>query len=427
MTQPPGGPPGDSYGSGPQGYPGPPGPPQGYPPQQGYPAPPRTSRAPLIIAVTVVVLALLGAGVFLLFPGDAEAGEIFLSPAASAGPDPFSATPFATPPDPSIAQPAVESDAPIPASPGTPVAARSGGQPGLYGGTRNMSACDARQMVAFLAANPDKAGAWVDALDGDPAVRLPGGQAVTTAGIAAYVATLTPIVLLEDTRVTNHGYRDGRPTTLQSVLQKGTAVLVDSRGVPRVKCYCGNPLLPPVASSRTPRYRGPQWPDFDPGRITVVTENPGGPVDTFVVRVPNTGELEDLPPGIPMDPNVPDEETVFPMPPPQTASGPPDEGDAPARAPSPPPLRGDPPESEESCSAESTTPATIQVTNATNETLEIVWLDQDCNDTAYETLAPGQSYSQPSYVGHFWNAINRQTGDARAFRVGSTSSNWTIR
>ncbi|MGH3907098.1 MAG: DUF6777 domain-containing protein, partial [Pseudonocardiaceae bacterium] len=42
-----------------------------------------------------------------------------------------------------------------------------------------------------------------------------------------------------DTRVTNHGYRDGKATDRQAVLQAGTAVLVDEKGRPRVKCGCG--------------------------------------------------------------------------------------------------------------------------------------------------------------------------------------------
>ena len=32
----------------------------------------------------------------------------------------------------------------------------AGGEPGLYGGTRNISSCDRRQLIDFLMANPDK-------------------------------------------------------------------------------------------------------------------------------------------------------------------------------------------------------------------------------------------------------------------------------
>lgn len=77
-------------------------------------------------------------------------------------------------------------------------------------------------------------------------------------------------MLVRDTRVTNHGYRDGKPTPRQSVLQKGQLVLVDRCGVPRVRCECGNPLTPPKAVKTTPRYAGPRWPDFDPTVIVVI-------------------------------------------------------------------------------------------------------------------------------------------------------------
>ena len=75
---------------------------------------------------------------------------------------------------------------------------------------------------------------------------------IDPADIATYVGTLTPMQLRADTRVTNHGFVDGHATSLQSVLQAGTAVLVDDHGRPRVKCGCGNPLLDPVATPITP-------------------------------------------------------------------------------------------------------------------------------------------------------------------------------
>jgi hypothetical protein len=40
------------------------------------------------------------------------------------------------------------------------------------------------------------------------------------------------VILQRDTRVTNHGFRNGRATPTQSILQAGTAVLVDEYGVP---------------------------------------------------------------------------------------------------------------------------------------------------------------------------------------------------
>ena len=90
------------------------------------------------------------------------------------------------------------------------------------------------------------------------------------------------MLLRTDTRVTNHGFRNGRATPHQSVLQAGTAVLVDQYGVPRVRCYCGNPLLPPVATRRTPAYTGAKWDGFTPAAITVIVQNTTV-INTFVL------------------------------------------------------------------------------------------------------------------------------------------------
>jgi hypothetical protein len=134
-----------------------------------------------------------------------------------------------------------------------------GDRPGLYGGTRSNGTCDAARLVTFLQANPAKAAAWAGVLN------------IGTDQVAAYVAVLTPVVLRADTRVTNHGYRDGRATTLQSTLQAGTAVLVDQRGVPRVKCGCGNPLVEPVPQPAGVTYRGATWRGSDRPPLVVAT------------------------------------------------------------------------------------------------------------------------------------------------------------
>ena len=102
--------------------------------------------------------------------------------------------------------------------------------PGLCGGTRNYSACDASKMVVFLEQNPAKAAAWASTLG------------IQTTQIRDYVSGLTAVILRTDTRVTNHGYINGVADAIPAVLEAGTAVLVDKYGRPVVKCYCGNPL-----------------------------------------------------------------------------------------------------------------------------------------------------------------------------------------
>ncbi len=108
----------------------------------------------------------------------------------------------------------------------------AGSTSGLYGGTLNNSTCDRQAMIKFLQAHPDKGAAWARV------------QGISQADLPVYISGLTPVLLRANTAVTNHGYDNGRATTLHSILQAGTAALVDKYGVPRARCYCGNPLTP---------------------------------------------------------------------------------------------------------------------------------------------------------------------------------------
>jgi hypothetical protein len=127
---------------------------------------------------------------------------------------------------------------------------------GLYGGT-GTSACDVPMIQTFLATNPQPARAWAGALR------------ISTGDIDRFLDSLTALTLRTDTAVTNHGYRDGVATPFPSVLQAGTAVLVDAEGLPRVRCYCGNPLQTPVPMENV-RYEGPPWTGFEPESVTVI-------------------------------------------------------------------------------------------------------------------------------------------------------------
>lgn len=117
-----------------------------------------------------------------------------------------------------------------------------------------------------------------------------------------------------DTAVTNHGYANGRATTIRSVLQAGTAVLVDRYGVPRVKCNCGNPLTPPRTYA-TPTYVGTRWPRFRPAGITIV-QRTTVVINIFVLVDPTTGESFDRPAGT----TGIDDTPTDPPPPPSTTS-----------------------------------------------------------------------------------------------------------
>jgi hypothetical protein len=217
---------------------------------------------PLVLGVLGVAIAV---GAFFVARSDeggnssAEAPkEILLESATDTGASPF--TPAVDPPAPATAAALVNAQ---PVSGTTPAA----GAP-LYGGSGDDKVCDREAMVAYLTQNPDKGRAWA-AVAGVPYDQLP-----------SYIRSLTPTVLLYDTRVTNHGFVNGVANPIQSVLQAGTAVLVDRNGLPVAKCRCGNPLSPPVAAAPNPTYVGTPWPGFQPGVFVTIVIHVTNPTTT---------------------------------------------------------------------------------------------------------------------------------------------------
>jgi hypothetical protein len=156
----------------------------------------------------------------------------------------------------------------------------AGDTPGLYGGTR-ANECNIAGMERYLVAYPDRGQAWARAEGVDP------GE------IHRVLTSLTPVTLRTDTAVTNHGFANGSPTQFQSVLQAGTAVLIDALGVPRVRCYCGNPLLRPKQPPSV-RYEGPTWTTFSTESVTVVNKA-AAPVAEFVVVERDTRKVVSRP------------------------------------------------------------------------------------------------------------------------------------
>ena len=150
--------------------------------------------------------------------------------------------------------------------------------------------CDPQEQADFLAANPRVARAFVDALNADPTLRWSKGDQVGIDQVEAFLLELTPVVLTTDTRVTNHGYRNGRPTARQAVLQAGTAGAVYALdGAPRVKCNCGNPLARPAPVPGRPVYQGQRWTGFSPATVVVVTRVEVA-IDVYVLVDVETGE-----------------------------------------------------------------------------------------------------------------------------------------
>jgi hypothetical protein len=172
----------------------------------------------------------------------------------------------------------------------------SGGTPALYGGSKDKSLADKERQLDFFKQNPDKAAAFCAALNSDPTFSWSGGDQIQPSQLRDYFAEFTPLMLTHDTGVTNHGYRDGAPTPRQSVLQAGQMVLVDRNGVPRVRCECGNPMIPPQPAQKTPTYAGSKWPRFDPDNVVVVQGTPE-PIARFIVADIDTGKTFERLPG----------------------------------------------------------------------------------------------------------------------------------
>ncbi|MFE5887329.1 DUF6777 domain-containing protein [Streptomyces sp. NPDC056468] len=214
----------------------------------------RTPTRTLVMACALSV-ALVAAGCGVGGDEDTAAdGKLFLQPVADQGPDPFTDS-TAT----STVTLSPVTRTPRPAHSGRAgLQPLSGETPGLYGGTRGTGSCDVRRQIGRLTSDRARARVFAQA------------AGIPQASIAAYLRGLTSVVLRADTRVTNHGFRDGMGTGYQSVLQAGTAVLVDNHGVPRVRCACGNPLAPPVDPRGNPGTSGRAWSGYRPSQVVVV-------------------------------------------------------------------------------------------------------------------------------------------------------------
>ena len=134
----------------------------------------------------------------------------------------------------------------------------SGSDPNLYGGSGELSVCDAKALTVNLKQDADLNAAFA------------AGIGINASDVESFIASLSSVVLLQDTWVTNHGYADGKPTPFQAVLQKGTAVLVDSWGVPRVRCSCGNPLAEAWNGYTAPSAIDSAWDGYNSETVATV-------------------------------------------------------------------------------------------------------------------------------------------------------------
>ncbi|MGW2418720.1 DUF6777 domain-containing protein [Streptomyces sp. NPDC001709] len=241
-----------------------------------------------IVTAWALSVALLVAGCARPGVKEARVGEqVYLLPAVAQGPDPFTGSTVTATAAPAVpgrasadprapahtgtAEPtATATGPPGSASPRSALRAAflvaplramrvlSGATPGLYGGTAHVADCDVERQIGYLAADRSRGAAFARA------------AGVSVGGLPGYLHGLTPVVLRADTWVTNHGYRDGQPVGYQAVLQAGTAVLVDNRGLPRVRCGCGNPLGSPAPARGGFGARGSAWSGYRPDQVIAV-------------------------------------------------------------------------------------------------------------------------------------------------------------
>jgi len=62
------------------------------------------------------------------------------------------------------------------------------------------------------------------------------------------------------------------------------------------------------------------------------------------------------------------------------------------------------------CSKASGVSATLTIVNACPKTtLQLSWINLQCGESTYATVAPGGSFVQPSFVGHPWRIRNAAT------------------
>jgi uncharacterized protein DUF6777 len=239
-----------------------------------------TRRKVRVLLGGVVVLAVLAVAIYgipALFSGPStaptsSANQIIEEPASVPGPNPFTRDASA-PNNPPIIGAALPANQPTTDSADTQTT--SGDAMALYAGTLGDPGAHPARLIMDLQGDPAKAGAWARVAD------------TSTANIGRYVSALTPVLLRQDTRVTDFSWQDGQAVAHQAVLQAGTSVLVDNRGQPRVRTVSGSPLADPIAVAGAPHYTGPGWIGFSPSGVDTVLPA-AQPVTAFVLFDPAT-------------------------------------------------------------------------------------------------------------------------------------------
>ena len=135
---------------------------------------------------------------------------------------------------------------------------RVGTTPGMYGASRSGEVCDVGLLAQALAANPVAREAWETVLG------------IDAGSFAEHLDGLTPVVLLRDTTVTDHGLDRARIVARSAILQRGTAVLVDETGSLQVRCVSGSPLRTAAPIPSGVAVEGTPWSGFSLERVQTI-------------------------------------------------------------------------------------------------------------------------------------------------------------
>jgi hypothetical protein len=220
----------------------------------------------------------------------AKEGDVFLEALGEVGLHPFALSAAVA------AVPAIRESSVAAGSATQGLRSVAGTTSGLYAGSATQAVCDAATAADSLAADTDKAQPWADALNADDDLSWSGGSKLAVDDLPTYLSELTPVLLQNDVRVTDHDFAGSEATPFQAVLERGTAVLVDTQGMPRVRCASVSPLTSPRPASK-PKYRGDEWDGFDKTKLVTIT--PGRTARTFRVNDIHTHKLVTIPIGSP--------------------------------------------------------------------------------------------------------------------------------
>lgn len=136
-----------------------------------------------------------------------------------------------------------------------PNATTFGNSPATASGHPAPQLCDKESLRTQLIGDDTVANAW--------AAKAGNGASTTDT-----LRNLTPLLLGQDTAVTEYAHESGEVVAYQAILQAGTAVLVDHRGQPRVRCNNGNPLREAqLGGEAKVTIEGTRWAGFDQQRV----------------------------------------------------------------------------------------------------------------------------------------------------------------